>query len=298
MGLAVLYLTGWCRSGSTVLGNTLAEVPGFFHAGELRFLWQNGLLGTGSNRRCGCGDDLAACPVWSSVLAAATPRGVTPAEHAADVVRWQRGCRTRHTWRVLRHPPRNGWPQTLAATYRAIAAHTGSEVVIDSSKFASDAALLRHLPGIRAAHVHLVRDPRAVALSWLRPKDYTGRRGPIDSTRHWLGFNQAAEAVSRAMPAASMRVRYEDFAHRPKAVVGEILRLAGRPGAVNPVREDGTVVLGANHTVTGNPNRFERGRTPIAEDKRWHGELTAARRAAITLLAAPQLARYGYARRP
>jgi len=35
MPVAVLYVTGWCRSGSTVLGNILAEVPGVFHAGEL-----------------------------------------------------------------------------------------------------------------------------------------------------------------------------------------------------------------------------------------------------------------------
>ena len=50
--LTVLYVSGWCRSGSTVLGNVLAEVPGFFHAGELRYLWLNGVLGSGSNRRC------------------------------------------------------------------------------------------------------------------------------------------------------------------------------------------------------------------------------------------------------
>ena len=87
MAVAVLYVTGWCRSGSTVLGNILAEVPGVFHAGELRFLWQNGVLGTGSNRRCGCGADLLACAFWSRVLQAGTPAARPLAGHAADVVR-------------------------------------------------------------------------------------------------------------------------------------------------------------------------------------------------------------------
>src|SRR5215469_4434902 len=86
MSVAVLYVTGWCRSGSTVLGNVLAEVPGIFHAGELRFLWQNGVLGTGSNRRCGCGAELLDCPLWSRVLEAGRPASRTLAGHAADVV--------------------------------------------------------------------------------------------------------------------------------------------------------------------------------------------------------------------
>ena len=68
-----------------------------------------------------------------------------PRRTPTDVVRWQADCRTRHTWNVLREPPANGWPATLRATYEAIAEVTGAEVIVDSSKFASDAALLTHL---------------------------------------------------------------------------------------------------------------------------------------------------------
>ena len=39
--LTVLCVTGWCRNGSTIIGNVLNEVPGFFHVGELHFLWKN-----------------------------------------------------------------------------------------------------------------------------------------------------------------------------------------------------------------------------------------------------------------
>lgn len=296
MELTVLYVTGWCRSGSTVLGNVLAEVPGVFHTGELRYLWQNGVLGTGSNRRCGCGADLTDCPLWSKVLRAGCPDGRDLAAHAADVVGWQSGCRTRHTRRVLRRPPANGWPDTLAATYRAIAAETGASLIVDSSKYASDAALLGHLDGIRAVSVHLVRDPRGVALSWLRPKDYTGRRGALNSTWYWLGFNAAAEAVTRA--GTGLRIRYEDLTADPRGAVAQVLALVGRDAAENPVGADGAVELGANHTVTGNPNRFERGTTRLAEDRRWHSGLSRPRRIATTVMALPQLHRYGYSRRP
>jgi len=297
MTLTVLCVIGWCRSGSTVLGNVLAEVPGVFHAGELRYLWQNGVLGTGSNRRCGCGAELAACPLWAAVLEAGRPAGRPLVEHATDVVGWQTGCRTRHTRRVLRRSPDNGWPATLAATYRAISARTGAEVIVDSSKYAADAALLTHLDGIRPAFVHLVRDPRGVALSWLHPKDYTGRRGPLNSTWYWLGFNRAAEAVSAARPDAAQRIRYEDLSADPRGSVGRMLDLLGLPAEVNPVAADGSVELGPNHTVTGNPNRFSQGRIRLSEDRRWHAGLPRGARLATTLLAMPQLARYGYSRR-
>jgi hypothetical protein len=321
VSLTVLYITGWCRSGSTMLGNVLAEVPGIVHVGELRFLWLNGVLKRGSNSRCGCGRDLMECPLWGDVLDAVQRtdsetdsqtayRSVSQTDfrsafrtfrragrtRPADVADWQAACRTRHTWRTLRRPPRNGWPATLRAAYHAIAEITGARVVVDSSKYASDAALLTHLDGIRPAYVHLVRDPRAVACSWLRPKDYTGRRSALGSTLYWTGFNLAAEAVARARREESIRLRYEDLVREPRAAVDRILRHLGSPGP-NPVAGDGTVELGGNHTVTGNPNRFARGRVAIEEDRRWHTGLAARHRLGATVLALPLLPRYGYSPR-
>src|SRR6266581_677608 len=39
--LKILCITGWCRSGSTIIGNILGEIAGVFHVGELHFLWKN-----------------------------------------------------------------------------------------------------------------------------------------------------------------------------------------------------------------------------------------------------------------
>ena len=294
MLLTVLYVTGWCRSGSTVLGNVLAEAPGVFHAGELRYLWLNGVLGRGSNTRCGCGAELTSCPLWSRVLEEVRPAGRAPLEHAAEVVGCQqRHFRTRHTWRVLRRPHLGAWAATLGATYHAVARRTGAEVIVDSSKYAADAALLAHLDGVHPAYLHLVRDPRGVAWSWLRPKDYTGRRGTVNSTACWLGFNLAAEAVARDRHDGSLRLRYEELTADPRASVARVLALLDRT-AVNPVRADGTVELGENHTVTGNPDRFRRGTVALREDRAWRQGLSRPRRLVVTTMALPLLARYGY----
>lgn len=44
----VLYISGWCRNGSTLIGNLLNEIEGYFHTGELHYLWRNA-LGAGTN---------------------------------------------------------------------------------------------------------------------------------------------------------------------------------------------------------------------------------------------------------
>jgi hypothetical protein len=48
----VLYIGGLGRSGSTLLDRMIGQLPGFFSAGEIREVWQQGLR---ENRPCGCG---------------------------------------------------------------------------------------------------------------------------------------------------------------------------------------------------------------------------------------------------
>jgi hypothetical protein len=296
--LTVLHVTGWCRSGSTLLGNALNEVEGVVHVGELHYLWRNGVLRAGSISSCGCGRELTECPLWSRVLATELGGRGTLLDLAPDIVRWQDArFRTRHTWRLLRRPggdaARAGYLAVMAAVYRAIQAATGARVIVDSSKYASEAAALRWLDGVTPRALHMVRDPRAVAGSWRREKAYIGRRGALDSTWYWIGFNLAAEAVARRLPGASARLRYEDFTADPEGSVRRVLELVGEPADRSPVA--GTRVrLGGNHTVTGNPDRFLTGDVTIREDDAWRRRLPRRVALEVTAMALPWLRRYGY----
>lgn len=302
--LKVLFVLGSGRSGTTILDNVLGELESFFSAGELRYLWQRGLLGRG---QCGAGDPVRECEIWSAVLREA---GGEPTKEAAEeIVRWQDGnLKSRHTPHLLRQnpgSPRGGLAQyvrILGRIHRAIAKVTGARVVIDSSKRPSDAAVLRLIPGIDAYFLHVVRDPRAVAFSWRRAKawrkdgtSFMRTHGPAYSTSLWVGYNLGAERVlRRAAPGHALRIRYEDFVRTPGETVARIGSWINEIVEPVPFLDRNTAKLTGNHSVSGNPSRFKVGAVPIRDDDAWRHQQGWGDRMSVTLLALPFLARYRY----
>jgi hypothetical protein len=296
--LKVVCITGWCRNGSTIMGNVLNEVPGFFHVGELHFLWKNA-AGLGANNLCGCGRQLTHCPIWSRILPIGRPSGLSAQAHADLVIaRQQSYVRTRHTWRVLRRGLHcegiREHALLMRQVYYAIAELTGAGVLVDTNKIPGESALLSHIAGIAPYYVHLVRDPRAVAGSWHQPKDYAYAMSPSVSTAYWHGFNLASAAITRQHPQQSLTVRYEEFIANPAVILAAILRLCGAAPGDIPLR-DRVIDLGVNHTVTGNPDRFRSGPTVIRNtDDSWRASLPMSARLAAAGLSWPLFWRYGY----
>lgn len=297
---AVLYVTGWCRTGSTLLGNLLNELPGVVHVGELHYLWRNGVLAQGTNTRCGCRTAVRDCPLWSEVVR----KVVTgpPAEDALRALAGQRAyLRTRHTGaRLAEARDRRAAPagavaavERLISLYDAVAAVAGAALVVDSSKYPAEAAALCGRAELDVRVLHLVRDPRATAHSWRRAKAYIPAMSVVRSGAYWTAFNFASDRIGRAFGARYLRVRYEDFAADPVTTLRAVLSFAGRHDEP-PVKPDGTAVLGTNHTVTGNPDRLVHGPVHIAADEAWRDALPLGPRLVATALAAPALRRYGY----
>jgi len=297
---SVLYVTGWCRTGSTLFSNLLNELPGIAHVGELHYLWRNGVLGLGTNRSCGCGALVLECPMWTEVLGkvVAGPLDAYAREALAD----QRAyLRTRHIGARLaeacgqRRPPAGAAAAAdrLAGLYEAIATVTGASLVIDSSKYPAEAATLCGRDDLDVAVLHMVRDPRATAYSWSRPKGYIPAMSVPRSGAYWTAFNHASDRIGSAFPRRYLRLRYEDFCAEPAAALRRVLSLVGRDDPA-PVAADGTATLGTNHTVTGNPDRLVRGSVRVRPDDQWRTSLPLAQQFLATALAAPVLRRYDY----
>ena len=302
----VLYITGAPRSGTTLLDQLLGQVEGFFPVSELSTIWDRGLL---ENWLCGCGAPFRDCDVWRKVLAEAY--GGMDAVDPREMLRLQlRATRIRRLPRLLLgrwtgRPDRDvlgRYPEELRKLYRAIRHVTGCRVIVDSSKIPGYGYVLGTLPGIELYVVHLVRDPRAVAHSWMTPQpqpDRAGdhqmhRAGALESSLVWDVWNVTAEALWGRRPERYLRLRYEDFTSDPRAGLERVLALVGELPARLPFVDERTVAVGPNHTVSGNTNRFERGTMEIRPSRKWMAAMKAAPRRVVTALTLPLLVRYGY----
>ncbi|MDQ4065703.1 MAG: sulfotransferase [Actinomycetota bacterium] len=297
----VLYVLGRGRSGSTIFANTVAAHEGWFSAGELRYLWDPVAV---RDRDCACGRPISACPVWSKVLDDVSD--ISPEAAAA----WQREVVTeRNLARLLRYRDGGTWPAlehfiaVMSRVYRSLARVTGANVIVDSSKRPSYAAVVRLLPRCDLYAIHLIRDPRASAYSWATSHHASvfgdgaqvRRRNALDSTIRWNVLNLEAELVLRRLgPQRGMRVRYEDFVAAPRAETAEVARFLGAGDVASPFRDEKTVRLGPNHTIAGNPSRFAVGEVAIQDSADWRVKQRPLDRRVATAAALPFLYRYGY----
>ena len=112
------------------------------------------------------------------------------------------------------------------------------------------------------------------------------RLHPALSTAVWSAWNVAAEALPKRSGEPRMLLRYEDFTRDPRGETERILAFAGHDAAVSFTGER-TVAMQPNHTVSGNPARFETGEVEIREDRAWRDKAAPATRRWATLLGWP-----------
>lgn len=294
--ITVVYIAGQGRSGSTLLDLLAGRLDGWFSMGEFRLFWH----AVRDGYRCGCGEDLVACPVWAPVLASAAPGEV------ADVI-----ADLKTTVRLRRVPglifprllgshraARERCANALAEVYRATAETTGASVLVDSSKDPIYGLLLRGAPDVRLHVVHLVRDSRAVAWSWQRKRqrpEVVEREAyqPVYSALHtsleWDLRNALVHVLGRGA-AGYTRLTYESLVRDPAAALDIVSRAV--TGTDAPVRDAAAADL-VNHTVAGNPMRFT-GRLEVKADEEWKHALGARDRRLVTALTWPLLRAYGY----
>ena len=306
----VLYIGGHGRSGSTILAQTLGQLPGFVNVGELWQVWYRGLR---ENERCGCGQLFYSCEFWRAVvddalggwdnvdvgkMVAFRPylNKLRYAPHYALAAKTN--VRTRKMITLLEE-----CGPILERLYRTIQTVSGAGVVVDSSKFFSYAVLLSLLRFADLRVVHLVRDSRAVAYSWGRSKESPAvvggrlmpRLSPAQASRVWSIENGTYSLLSNF--ARLSRLRYEDFVSDPTIYFADLLIRVGfddESRSVRDVLRGREVSLSVDHTVSGNPGRFRTGSIELQPDEEWKVKMRSADKNVVTALTAPLLLKYGY----
>jgi len=301
----VLFIAGQGRSGSTFIEQGIAQSGDVCSVGELRHMWRRGYV---DNQLCGCGLPFHECSFWTAVLAEydrvceISPTNAIELENRVERLRFVPMMRPGRAPRRFAERLRT-LREVRSALYLSIARIAGRRIIVDSSKDPSSLYVILGCSAVRITTLHLIRDPRAVAYSWSRPKhrpEITNSRrlmpqyGVLQTGAEWSIRNLMVEGA-RDLTEAYVSLRYEDFVRDPKAGLEKALYAVGASMPATLFDERGRLQLDhRSHTVSGNPVRFRSGPIEIVEDAAWKRELSRGRRWVLTLLTLPWLGRYGY----
>jgi hypothetical protein len=300
----VVYIAGSGRSGSTLLERVVGTIPGYANVGELLDLARRVAP---QDEMCGCGKAFSQCPFWTAVGKRAFDGWTEPV--LRELHRQQHQvARQRYLPQLLAAPSRSGFGTRIrtyadgyAAMVTAVAAEAGARYVVDASKWPA-IPLALHRGGVDVRVIHLVRDVRGVAHSLsrsdiARPHTTSGsdvmfHNPPASGSARWLATQTEMDLVA-ARGVRTARLAYADFVTRPQASLARVLDQLGLevpPGGFD--RIDGTSVeLGPSHGLSGNPSRFQLGRTDLRPDDRWRTQMRPRDRRVAGLIGLPQLIR-------
>ncbi|MDP2471119.1 MAG: sulfotransferase [Candidatus Palauibacterales bacterium] len=299
--LSVIYIGGYGRSGSTILGTLLGALPEALHAGELSCLpaeWPD------RTRRCSCGTVLCECPAWSDcdpgrLLSAAEWTTIRRLEALSSLPRLLLGWTSRKDREAIRHYG--------SVVLSALAANADCAMIIDSSKTARAAAsrpaALARYSEARVVLVHLTRDGRRCLHSllmtgsnWkLEGRAEAVQPGALRASLGWLMANLAASVSGLFLfRGRYCRLRFEDLLEDPEGTLIHLERCTGVDLSAIRERLGRQEGFPVGHVLGGNRLRFEQEVRLRPERAQADTDLSRSQRVTFAVVAGWLNRLYGY----
>jgi hypothetical protein len=263
----VVFILGSGYSGTTLLDLILGSHSRMIGLGEIHAKAFDPFLN--ENQLCTCLFRARECHFWSKVLTRL--RDLTGQESfrlaPVDV----------HQHAIVRN---------TADLFRAIQEVSGAEVLVDSSKRTRRANLLVESGLFEPKIIHLVRDGRGVAYSYLK-------RGQMfrQAVAQWVETNTTIrDWLEHRKEVGSLRLRYEDFCAQPIESTRRICDFLGVEWEPEMMRFGEKT----HHNVKGNPMRFDIGESSVKLDETWKDRLEIEHLSVFEELAGPLARQLGY----
>ncbi len=295
----IIVITGWDRSGSTILASALGSIDGVVAMGEVTNLWERGF---GQDLLCSCGEPFSACSFWQPVASGAFGGDIASVAKRAELAMTRLGGTTlaRRQLRGSAGTLEGSEPYAalLSRVYAAGASVSGASVIVDSSKKPWHTAVAMGLDDFDVYVLHVLRDPRGVAFSFQKQVAYDGgdqemaRHSPTFSSLAWLYRNWLTESEWGEHPHY-LRTRYEDFVLEPRQTLLDIFAMIEEDLDL-PLTTENDLLLKPSHNISGNPARFNTGTIELRLDDAWRSELPAGIRRYVSALTTVQRRKYGY----
>jgi len=320
--IRLVYILAASHSGSTLLTMLLNAHPDVATVGELA----PGGMGDPDTYRCSCGSLIRSCPFWRWLREQAGRRGV-PLDLSdlgtAFRIPGSRGDRrllgSMHRGRALElaRDAALGLLPGWRKRFREIAAanellirlcleYYSSRVFVDKGQGALRLKHLLRMPSLDIKVIHLVRDGRGVALTYMDSSRFAdaadpslrgGGRGIRRGTRKPMRkaaydvrrcFEEAEHVLKGIGRSRQRRVRYEDLCKAPDGTLDDLFRFVG----LNPGQRESDF-RAVEHHILGNGMRLDSD-PQVRLDERWKTILTEDDLCIFDSVSGPMNRRHGY----
>ncbi len=301
-----LYISGASFSGSTLLAFLLNAHTHMVSVSETCGVLPHRLIKGIDEYRCSCGERLLSCPFFIDVQERIREQGST-----FDLRDWKNHFRLADSLlfqRLLTRPTPWGWSELLrnvvtplfpgaARREREIAARnlhfaravlevSGKRLFVDAQKDPARVRFLSRIEELDLYVIHLVRDARAGASSYMKHNPANdARRG----ARRWLNANLTSDYARHHVPASRwMRLRYDDLCADHQGVIDHISDFTGTPRAAIPAS-----FFETPHHIVGNEMRLA-GTGEIRPDNSWRKRLDDVQVDVVRRVAGAANRRFGF----
>ena len=219
-------ISGSGRSGTTILSLLLSQPEDVLNLGQSRDFWRS----YADAQICACGHPMPSCPLWSGIVDMAFPDWQTDDLRDMDLRMraFMQDAGRALDWSDLAaidalRQTHASYLTDLARFLNAAQDITGATRMVDSSK-SPETALAVWMTGADTYVLNVVRDPRAVAVSWAR-KTGTSRIGKYMSA--WRKRQHRLATWPEAPGLHHLQMSYEAFADKPEAALATVAAWTG-----------------------------------------------------------------------
>jgi len=322
--IRLIYILAASHSGSTLLSLLLGAHPDICTAGELKAT----NLDDKERYLCSCGQIIKKCQFWNSIAQKMKEYGINfnvtesgTNFNSIDSAYCRRLLAPLHRGPILEKIRDFGlwlspkWRKHFMEVQKrntllikSILKVSGKKIIVDSSKIGLRLKFLLKNPQLDIKVIRLVRDGRAVALTYVEPALYADARDPSlrqggtggrrekekksieEASYEWLRSNEEAEEILKCLPADKwIQVHYEDYCRNPQQIFQKIFEFIG----VDSKAWNWSQNKSYEHHIIGNGMRLDWDGS-VKLDERWRQALSKNDLAIFQSIAGSMNRKLGY----
>lgn len=295
--IKIVYLTGYGKSGATLIGRHLGNSQEAFFVGELKYFWDRGLL---KNYECTCGKKVDSCNFWKNVIDEYLE--FFPSIDKKSISNEFRKFEKLKNYFKLKKFEENKVDNTFKLLldkylehneklYEIIAKVSGKNTLVDISRIPGRLLALSFSNKIELYPVYLMRDPRGVLNSFVQADNRYYGENRHSILKQLITWNAntffSIKHIKKLRVEKFLFVLYSDYVRNPKREFKQLDELFNND--FNNEVKNGKVLINLEpgHVFAGNRSRLQSGNVTITEDTKWKQQLSRLNKVLASVISLP-----------